>query len=76
MKVKEWSLSLNQESSTLTNAFTCLHRLPMSLLKPKLSIAILYHFNTKSDDPSSYSNEDELYDVNQVKSAIENETVC
>ena len=32
----------------------------------------LRYFIMKSDDPSSYSNEDKLYDVNQVKSAIEN----
>ena len=35
----------------------------------------LRYFIMKSDDPSSYSNEDKLYDVNQVKSAIENETI-
>ena len=76
MKVEEWSLLSNQESSTHTNAFTCLHRLPMLSLKPKPSFVILYHFDTvyimKSDDPASYSNEDKLYDVNQIKSAMEN----
>ena len=60
------------------HTYQCIHMLTqitnvVTEAKTKFCNSVsLRHYIMKSDDPASYNNEDKLYDINQIKSAMEN----